>query len=68
MKKLTPELKNLLKISKELVVLVVVINHKFLSSKSLQEKNFLKEANARIVIVHLYEIQHDLIQTRKVIY
>ena len=64
MKDRTLRLKNYLKFSSVLVVIVVVINLKFILSKRLEQKNFLKMQNAHMVIDQLWVIQHGVIWIR----
>ena len=61
MKKSIPELKNLLKLSKGLVVFAVVIKVKFLLSKGHEEKILLKDENVVRITVRLCQIQRGLI-------
>ena len=53
MKKLIQKTKNLLKLSRVLVIFAVVINHEFLLSKRLKAKISLKKENVKITTVHL---------------
>ena len=61
MKKETPKLRNQLKLLKENVIFVIVINHKFLLSKRHEEKIFLKKEDVKINIIHLCQTQHGVI-------
>ena len=50
-----------LNLSKENVIIVVVINVKFLLIKRLEQKNLIKTQNAITVIEQLCQIQHGVI-------
>ena len=61
MKKLIRQIKNLLKLSKELVVFAVVIKVRYLLSKRLKAKILIKKEAVEIIVVHLCQIKHGLI-------
>ena len=66
--KQTPEIKNSLILSKQNVVLVVVINHKFLISKRLEEKILLKMQNVHMGIDQLCQIRHGVILIKNLLF
>ena len=59
--KKTPKLRNLLKLLKVNILFVVVINHKFLLSKGLEEKILLKMQNVHTGIDQQCQIQLGVI-------